>query len=159
MVYIVLGVSGCGKTTIGKELAHVLDLPFYDADDYHPLENIAKMSAGQALNDQDRQPWLAKLALLIYQWEQEGGAVLACSALKESYRNILTTSCEAQFIHLKGSKETILKRMKAREHFMPLSLLNSQFETLEEPENAWTISIEQEPHNIIAEIQGSIYAH
>ena len=89
MVYIVMGVSGCGKSTIGESLATAIGLPFYDGDDFHPKANIDKMASGQALDDGDREPWLKELANHIKNWNHKSGAVLACSALKQSYRDIL----------------------------------------------------------------------
>ncbi|TVR28953.1 MAG: gluconokinase, partial [Balneolaceae bacterium] len=145
MIIILMGVSGCGKTTVGKRLADKLDLPFYDADDFHPIKNVEKMKSGEPLTDADRHPWLATLAWEIEKWNQGDGAVLACSALKKSYRDILNpgTSDQVQFVYLKGSEEVILNRMQQREgHYMPAELLRSQFEALEEPEDALTVSIE-----------------
>ncbi|MEP2651151.1 MAG: gluconokinase, partial [Paraglaciecola sp.] len=96
MILIVCGVSGTGKSTIGSQLAKKLELPFYDGDDFHPESNVQKMQSGTPLNDKDRQPWLASLAKHIASWEIDGGAVLACSALKESYRKILASSANTQ---------------------------------------------------------------
>lgn len=154
MVWIVMGVSGSGKTTIGRILAENQGLPFYDADDFHPPQNVEKMRSGQPLNDHDRKPWLDTLSRHISDWNRRGGAVLACSALKKSYRNTLRSDGNhVQFIYLKGSKEMILKRMNDREdHYMPPSLLDSQFEALEEPPDAITVFIDNPPEKIIAEI-------
>lgn len=136
-LYLIMGVSGAGKTTIGKGLAKQLAIPFFDADDFHPPENIAKMSSGQPLNDEDRYPWLLRLNQLL-QDQQEQGAVLACSALKDRYRQILEQDISGgiQFIFLKVSKELLLQRMQQRNHFMPPALLDSQLTTLEEPRDA-----------------------
>lgn len=130
-----MGVSGSGKTTIGKQIAFELALPFHDADDFHPKENIEKMAQGIPLNDEDRLPWLQDLASHFEKWEQIGGAVLACSALKESYRKLLMSlGNEIEWIYLSGRKEDILARMNRRkEHFMKAEMLDSQFEALEEP--------------------------
>jgi carbohydrate kinase (thermoresistant glucokinase family) len=155
MVIILMGVSGCGKTTVGKRLANKLDLPFYDADDFHPFENIEKMKSGEPLTDADRHPWLAALSWEIEKWNQGDGAVLACSALKKNYRAILNPdiSDQVQFVYLKGSEELILNRMQQREgHYMPPELLRSQFEALEEPEKAITVSIEMSPEKIVERI-------
>ncbi len=156
MVYVVMGVSGCGKTTIGKMLGEVKNLPFYDADDFHPDENVEKMRNGIPLDDQDRLPWLTILAQNISEWNRSGGAVLACSALKQNYRDILTSTSgdrDVQFIYLKGSKELISGRLKKRSgHYMPADLLDSQFNDLEEPEDAATVSVSADPGTILKEI-------
>ena len=150
-----MGVSGCGKTTIGKKLADKLGLPFYDADEFHPVENIEKMKSGEALTDADRHPWLAILSWEIEKWNQADGAVLACSALKKTYRSILNTgdSNQVKFVFLKGSEKLILSRMQERDgHYMPPELLKSQFEALEEPEDAITVTIEKSPDDIVERI-------
>lgn len=154
MIYIVMGVSSSGKTLIGTKLAEGLKLPFFDADDFHPEENVAKMESGEPLNDRDRLPWLQEMARNMVDWEQNGGAVLACSALKESYRKLLSPpGIPVNFIHLKGSKQLIAERMSQRKgHFMPDSLLDSQFEALEEPQQAITVSIDKTPENIVNKI-------
>ncbi len=150
MIYIVMGVSGCGKTLIGKLLAEKLSLPFYDGDDFHPEENINKMSAGIPLNDNDRLPWIRLLSEYMIVWENEGGAVLACSALRQAHRNILESiGASCVFIYLKGEKDLIQGRMKKRRHFMPPELLASQFKALEEPEEAVTVSIKHTPGKIV----------
>ena len=159
MIYVVMGVSGAGKTLIGKQLADALNLSFYDGDDFHPVENVRKMESGQPLNDEDRWPWLDELARNMDEWQQDdGGAVLACSALKQSYRNHLRSSSNSTliFIYLKGSKELIAQRLKKREgHYMPADLLDSQFEALEEPRarDAITVSVDQSPEEIIREFR------
>ena len=154
MIYIVMGVSGSGKTLIGKKLAEELHLQFYDADDFHSPGNVKKMKRGQPLNDADRLPWLNKLAAKMPEWEAAGGAVLACSALKKSYRNRLNPEgIKVQVIYLKGSKNVIAKRMSGRsDHFMPESLLQSQFDTLEEPRDALTVDISKSPEQIVDSI-------
>lgn len=134
-VIVVMGVSGSGKTTLGQKLAGALGLPFFDGDDYHPPENIQKMSAGIPLGDADRQGWLQRLNQLARSHE-DNGAVIACSALKERYRRLLEEGLEKRvhWVYLKGSYEELLERMAGREgHFMPAGLLKSQLETLEEP--------------------------
>lgn len=155
MVYIIMGVSGCGKTTIGGMLAKMLAVSFYDADDYHPQNNINKMENSIPLDDDDRDPWLLDLAAHIAQWNRDGGAVLACSALKEKYRQILSWDGKeiVVFIYLEGDKDIILERMKKRkEHFIPLGLLESQFNALEVPLNAITVQIDKTPGEICTEI-------
>ncbi|SMO46851.1 gluconokinase [Fodinibius sediminis] len=153
MIYIVMGVSGAGKTVVGQELARRLGLPFYDGDEFHPPANIQKMESGRPLNDADRRPWLLKLAAKMVEWEAEGGAVLACSALKERYRQLLISKHEAQFIYLRGTVSLIAERLSERTgHFMPESLLKSQFETLEEPDEAITVSVDRPPEAVVSAI-------
>ena len=156
MVFVAMGVSGCGKSTIGEALADLLNFPFHDGDDFHPKANIDKMSSGQALNDEDRQPWLDILAVNIQLWNRGEGAVLACSALKEKYRETLSKFGEVTFVYLKGSREVILERMKQRDHFMKPEMLDSQFATLEEPQEALTVDISQSTDEIIKELQEMI---
>lgn len=131
-VVVVMGVSGSGKTTVGAAVAGRLDLEYADADDFHPPENIAKMSAGHPLDDADREPWLAALTAWLADHVATGG-VISCSALHRSYRDRLRTGApRAVFLHLAGSPEVIAERMRGRPgHFMPVALLRSQFETLE----------------------------
>lgn len=144
MIYVLMGVAGCGKTEIGKALAGRLKLPFFDGDDFHPPGNIKKMKAGISLCDEDRMPWLEILSGKIALWDKNGGACLACSALKESYRLKLKENLQGGllYIYLEGSRELILGRMQKRAgHFMPPGLLDSQFEALEIPEEALTVHI------------------
>jgi len=150
-ILFIIGVSGCGKTTIGKQVAERLTMPFFDADDFHPPENIAKMSNGKPLNDQDRLPWLQRLNQLAQTEVQKSGAVIACSALKADYRRILSENIKenTHWIYLKGTYSLIFDRMKQRDHFMPPHLLQSQFDTLEEPDDALTVSIDNTPETII----------
>lgn len=154
--YLLMGVSGSGKSTIGRALSARTNLPFFDADDYHPAANVAKMAAGQPLNDDDRQPWLEILAALLQkQTTNDEGAILACSALKTSYRNTLEQDLREKplLVYLKGSPELISARMQARTgHFMPPALLASQFATLEEPQDARIVSIDQSIDQIVAAI-------
>jgi gluconokinase len=134
VVVIVAGVSGCGKTTTGIGLAELLGATFFDADDFHPAANVEKMRAGLPLNDEDRAPWLANLnEALRSQHSQGKAAILACSALKQAYRQTLAQGLESvQFIHLKGDRQMLFDRMQSRQHrYMPASLLDSQFATLE----------------------------
>lgn len=160
MVIVVMGVSGCGKTTIGKLLSEKLQIPFYDADDFHPEENVNKMASGTPLNDEDRKPWLLALASQISQWNQKKGAVLACSALKKSYRELLGSNIAPDtiiFVYLKGNQELIKNRLQERNgHYMPPELLDSQFKTLEEPENAIAVPISDSPENIVSTIINKI---
>jgi gluconokinase len=139
-----MGVSGSGKSTLGARLAERLGFPFLDADDFHPPENVAKMAAGIALTDADRQPWLELLNGKLRQHEH---AVLACSALKNSYREILTRDIPApRIVFLKGAIELIRARLESRQHrYMPASLLESQFAALEPPGKAIEVDVAQPP--------------
>ena len=152
-ILYVMGVSGSGKSTIGKLLAEELDIPFFDGDDYHPEANIQKMSEGKPLNDEDRQGWLERLNELAKE-NTTKGAVIVCSALKKKYRRLLESGLNnSRFVFLNGSFELISKRLKNRDgHFMPTDLLKSQFDTLEEPENAINVSIDQTPKAIVSDI-------
>lgn len=154
MVIIVMGVSGSGKSRIGQLLADRLSVPFHDADDFHTPGNVEKMAQGIPLTDADRVPWLKILADHVGRWNEDGGVVLACSALKESYRALLSDryTADVRFVYLQGSKELILARMRAREHFFPPQLLDSQFADLEEPERAIVVDIDQTPEAIVEEI-------
>ena len=147
-----MGVSGSGKTTIGSLLAKELNLKFYDADDFHSQANQKKMSQGIALTDEDRSTWLNALQSLIQ--TEKDSFVLACSALKESYRNFLKINEQVQFVYLKGSFEQIEQRLSERKnHYMPVKLLRSQFEALEEPKEALIIDISKTPEEIIQVIR------
>ncbi len=153
-IFYVMGVSGCGKSTIGNLLAQQLKYSFFDADDYHPKANVKKMAAGNPLDDQDRVGWLKILNDLAIKHKNEG-AVIACSALKEMYRNTLSDSIEkhTMFVYLEGTFDQILERLQARKgHFMPLHLLQSQFETLEPPKNAIHVPISDTPEEIVSEV-------
>ncbi|MET7029408.1 gluconokinase [Sediminicola luteus] len=150
-ILFVMGVSGSGKSTIGKLLATALGYPFYDGDDYHPDHNIKKMAAGEPLNDEDRYDWLLALNELAKNHTSKG-AVIACSALKESYRDLLQKGIDTKvhYIYLKGSFEEILERLQQRkDHFMPLELLQSQFEALSPPKNAIVVEIKEQPEKIV----------
>ncbi len=148
-----MGVSGCGKTTIGKEMSKRLNIPFYDGDDFHPEENIEKMKSGDPLNDTDRRPWLEAINEFAREKVKETSLIVACSALKEKYRSILARNIDLQIVYLKGSAELILDRMNDREgHFMPPELLDSQFADLEEPVNAITVDIDQSIDAITSEV-------
>ncbi|MFI0352609.1 gluconokinase [Actinomadura sp. 9N407] len=128
-----MGVSGCGKSTIARHLRDELGLRMAEADDFHPPANIAKMSSGEPLTDDDRWPWLEALARWTADQQATGtSTVLACSALKRSYRDVLRRPVpDTYFLHLHGAEELLHQRMQGREHFMPPALLHSQFETLE----------------------------
>lgn len=153
-VYIVYGVSGSGKTTIGKLLSGKLSIPFFDADDFHPDSNVQKMQSGIPLTDDDRAPWLEHLSSEIEKWSRTNGAVLACSALKESYRQKLESAkTEIHWILLEGSFDLIKQRMMDRsDHFMPSDLLKSQFDTLEIPNYGLRVSVADAPEIIIQQI-------
>ena len=127
MVYLIMGVSGSGKTSVGKVLAKSFSISFYDADDYHNKKNIEKMKKGISLNDIDRKPWLDSLALKIKEWNILGDSVLACSALKEDYRLILSKNNEITYIFLEGDYELIYKRLSQRKnqkHSLQLLITN-----------------------------------
>lgn len=148
-----MGVSGSGKTTIGRNLAERLNLPFYDADDFHSQSNLDKMASGLPLNDKDRKPWLKQLSKHISSCNREQGAVLACSALKESYRTILTSNIDVNWVYLKGSLETIANRLNSRnDHFFDPSLLKTQFDTLEIPIYGLHVEVENNPKDIVESI-------
>jgi len=134
-VFVVMGVSGCGKSTVAEALAERLDGDFLDADDFHSPSNIEKMRQGIALTAEDRRGWLASLAdALTERAQQERPTILACSALRESYRQVLRVHADVRFVYLKGSFEVIEARMRSRKgHFMNPALLKSQFALLEEP--------------------------
>lgn len=154
---IVMGVSGCGKTLIGTMLAERLGGVCEDADDFHSAANKDKMRAGIPLTDEDRWPWYASLRARIEEMRRQTPVyVLACSALKVIYREKLRADDaegELIFVHLKGPKEVIFARMAKRKgHYMPVSLLDSQFAILEESSDLWTVSLEQEPEAIVAEV-------
>ena len=150
-----MGVSGCGKTTVGKQLAEKTGAVFLDADDFHPAANLAKMAAGQPLTDEDRQPWLAAITEKIRTLTgKDEPFVLACSALREIYRQQLLAACpEMKIIHLHGSRDLLLDRLQQRQgHFMPASLLDSQLATLEPPGSALTLNIALPPEELIERI-------
>ena len=142
-VVIVMGVSGSGKTTIGRRLAEAFALPFFDADDWHSPESVAKMRAGTPLTDADRWPWLDRLNALLRERAGSSGAVLACSALKAAYRDRLRAGLpQCRLVHLTGDRALIAERLAARRgHYMNPALLDSQFATLEPPADAITASI------------------
>jgi gluconokinase len=154
--FIIMGVSGCGKSLIGDKLSKALGGVFEDADDFHPLSNKEKMANGIFLTDEDRWPWLQVLReQIVLHRRNTVSYVLACSALKQSYRNLLRGNDSLEtlcFVYLKGTKDLIKRRMEQRNHFMPSSLLGSQFATLEEPRDAIVINIELTPDEIVSTI-------
>ncbi|XP_053788329.1 probable gluconokinase [Vidua chalybeata] len=178
VLVVVMGVSGSGKTTVGSRLAEKLGWKFYDADDYHPLENKKKMEEGIPLNDEDRIPWLCALHDILRREDtSRQDTILACSALKKMYRRVLIGGASAiesnrpekpgenpalkiLFVHLDGPKDIIAGRLeKRRGHFMPLELLHSQFDTLEPPsppENFITVSLEKSLPEILLQIESAI---
>ena len=157
MIVVVMGVSGCGKSTVGSALADALRWPFLDADDFHPPQNVAKMAAGTPLTDDDRWPWLDRTVnALRDSTATSGNAVLACSALRASYRERLRRAGDVRFVHLRGDQATIAQRLAQRQHrYMPAALLASQFATLEEPVDAIDIAIDQP---VIAQVEAIVAA-
>jgi len=153
-VYVVMGVSGCGKSTVGRLIAQALNARYAEGDSFHPLENVEKMRGGQPLDDNDRAPWLAAMARAIRDWNAENQTVvLACSALKRRYRDVLRGGGDLRFIHLAGDKALIASRLTARKgHYMPPTLLDSQFATLEPPgaDEAITVVIDASAETIAA---------
>lgn len=161
---VVMGVQGCGKSTIGLALAEAFGLHFQDGDDLHTPEAKAKMAASIPLNDQDRAPWLARIGQLIASSAEQGKTlVVACSALKVAYRDTLRAdNPELVFVHLDGSQDLIAQRIGARNHeFMPASLLDSQFATLERlgaGERGIVVNLEDAPHDIVSAVQQRLRA-
>lgn len=157
MILLLMGVAGSGKTTIGRQLATELGWRFYDADDFHPPANVAKMAAGTPLTDADRTPWLQALRTRIETSLAAGeNAIVGCSALKASYRAVLQPRPEEpiHFVYLRGSPELLAARLAARtDHFMKPGMLASQLSTLEEPANALIVDIAQPPAGIVATIR------
>jgi len=158
LILVVMGVSGAGKTTISKLLAAALRCPLLEGDDLHPPLNVEKMHHGVALTDADRRPWLDKIAAAIDDWRARGqSGVVACSALKRSYRDIIIGNRpEVRLVYLEGSRELIRERLAARKgHFMPPALLDSQFAALEPPagnERAIIVDVGGAPETIVGEI-------
>lgn len=146
MILVLMGVSGAGKSTTGKALSNALGWRLLDADDFHPPANVAKMHAGIALTDDDRDPWLTRLADELRAVLAHGeSAVLACSALRQAYRDRIGAAGDVRFVYLEGDYTTIAVRVARRHHhFMPPGLLRSQFATLEEPHDALRVDIRRE---------------
>jgi gluconokinase len=159
VIIIVMGVSGSGKTTIGRLLADELRWPFYEGDDFHPSANIQKMTHGMALTDEDRSGWLDALSQLIRQLGGEGrSAVIACSALKQAYRDALVgKNTDVRCVYLKGSRDLIRERMERRHgHYMKADLLESQFDILEEPVQAVVVDITEPPGMIAHRVKRAL---
>jgi len=154
MVVVVMGVAGSGKSTVGALIAEALGADFAEGDRFHPPANIEKMSSGQPLDDADRLPGLEAMAAAIRGWQQaERPTVLACSALKQGYRDLLAGgSPEVRFVHLKATRAQVEARMSARKgHFMPSSLIGSQFAALEDPADAIALAVDASPAEIAGE--------
>ena len=151
-----MGVTGCGKTTVGEMLAQECGWEFHDADDFHPAENVAKMRSGAPLTDEDRWPWLERLNTFLLDHERQGTSlVLACSALKQAYRDRLASGCAAaRFVFLDGDIELIRARLAARKgHYMNPKLLDSQFAILERPQDALRLDIAGDPAELVQSVR------
>lgn len=162
-IFVLMGVSGCGKSTVGAQLAEALKLPFLEGDVLHPERNVARMAAGIALNDEDREGWLLTLAERLRQAQAAGqGLVLSCSALKRAYRDILRSGAPGlRLVYLHGDQALLAARMAARTgHFMPPSLLASQLATLEHPgldENVQGFDVAERPEDIVAAVLAGLH--
>jgi gluconokinase len=163
-LYVVMGVAGSGKSTIGAALARALGVDFVEGDDYHPAENVERMARGIPLTDDDRAGWLRALAARLREAREAGsGLVMTCSALKRAYRDVLRAgAADVRFVFLRGPRELIADRLaRRRGHFMPSSLLDSQFATLEEPtpdEGAWVCDIRESPDALVAALVARVSA-
>jgi len=155
MFILIMGVTGCGKTTVGRLLSAAIGWPFYDADDFHTPVNVRKMASGVSLTDEDRGPWLAELWALISERNERGeNGVLACSALKQSYRRTLSTGAGLVVVYLKAEADLVRSRLADRRgHYMPQRLIESQFLDLEEPKGAITIPAAWPPEQIVSAIR------
>lgn len=157
-LYVVMGVSGCGKSLIGTALARALDIDFVEGDDYHSAENVQRMASGIPLTDNDRAQWLRALAARLREAKDAGtGLVMTSSALKQSYRDVLRAGAsDVRFVFLRGPRALLAERIAGRRgHFMPPSLLDSQLATLEEPtpdEHAWVCDISESPQDLVADL-------
>jgi len=158
MIIILMGVSGSGKTTVGRLLSQELGWKFYDADDFHPQANIDKMQQGIPLDDADRRPWLEKLREMVRTClDRSESAILACSALKEAYREYLLIDPQVVLVYLQGSPDLLRERLKQRRgHFMNPQLLDSQFAALEEPQHAVVIDVTPSPPIIVQSIRKNL---
>ena len=154
MIVVVMGVSGSGKSTTGEALARTLGWPFVEGDDLHPPENVAKMAAGIPLTDDDRWPWLDRIVAELRSCAQATpDIVVACSALKQTYRDRLAPAGDVRFVHLHGDRETIAARLAMRQHrYMPATLLDSQFATLEPPADAIVVDIRDDVETQVRKI-------
>ncbi len=158
-IIFVMGVSGSGKTTVGKLLSERSGIPFFDGDDFHPIENIEKMKSGKPLDDNDRQGWLHAINHAAKAAAQQGGGIFACSALKVAYRQLLENGIESQitWVFLDGDFDLIQQRLAQRKaHFMPPGLLKSQFEALERPENAIIVDLNLPPEAIVDQLMDQL---
>jgi gluconokinase len=155
MVVILMGVTASGKTTVGRLLAEASGYQFYDADDFHPSANVDKMRRGIPLDDDDRRPWLETLRDLVRRClAEERNAVLACSALKQAYRRYLLIDLRVKLVYLKVDEELIRQRLQRRQgHFMNPALLESQFTTLEEPDEALWLDASRSPEEIVGTVR------
>jgi gluconokinase len=155
VIIILMGPAGSGKTRVGKVLAAELSWDFFDGDDFHSAANIEKMSRGVPLTDADRIPWLSSMREAMLRWQAGGrNAVLACSALKRSYRELLGINADVKFVYLKGTYELLRERLRSRKgHYAGEQLLASQLADLEEPEDAITVDVAGSPEQIVAEIR------
>ena len=159
MIVVVMGVAGSGKTTVGRALAASLGRPFFDADDFHPPENIARMRAGVPLTDADREPWLASLCALIERADAAGeDIVLACSALRAQFRERLRAAAnDLRYVYLEAGRGVIAHRLAERTgHFMSPDLVTSQFADLEEPDDALVLDASRAPKELVAEIERAL---
>ena len=158
MVIILMGVMGSGKTTIGIRLAAALGCPFHDSDDHHSDESKQKMTSGEPLTDKDRKPWLENLAALIGKWNRQSPvSVLACSALKREYRDLLSSGNEVRWVYLKGPVDLVKARLAQRRgHFADPRLLESQYAILEEPRDAIVVDIGEGPDQMVEKILATL---
>jgi gluconokinase len=153
---VIMGVAGCGKSSVGQALATRLNIPYHDGDDLHSTANVAKMRAGTPLTDDDRWPWLDAVAAVL---RDDAPVIVGCSALKRAYRDRIRTAGDVRFVYLEGSPDLIATRMAERTgHYMPLALLDSQFAALEPPgaDEAMTVNIDQPLATIVAQIMAAL---
>jgi gluconokinase len=158
VIILLMGVSGAGKTTVGKLLASQMGWEFADGDDYHPAANVEKMRNGIPLTDADREPWLERLRAVIGEWIRTGkSGVLACSALKQGYRERLMVGASVRVVYLKGDAESLRERLLERSgHFMKAKMLESQIATLEEPSDAVVVDARGSAEEVVGEIRAAL---